>query len=72
MTALERAFAEAAKLPEDEQEALAALILEEVSRQRRQRKAFATSSDRLAGLAEECAKLDLAEEQAMAEEGHWK
>lgn len=50
---LEKAFAEAAKLSESEQEALAAWILEELASERRWEEAFATSADTLARLANE-------------------
>lgn len=50
---LEEAFAEATKLPEREQDALAAMILEELASERRWEKAFAGSSDVLAQLADE-------------------
>jgi hypothetical protein len=48
---LEKAFAEAAKLPEDEQDAFAALMLEELNSERRWDEAFARSQDTLAQLA---------------------
>ncbi|MCI0439076.1 MAG: hypothetical protein L0177_08080 [Chloroflexi bacterium] len=50
---LEKAFAEASKLPEDEQEALAAWILEELASERRWAESFARSQDALAKLADE-------------------
>ena len=50
---LEKAFAEAAKLPEGEQEALAAWILEELASEQRWEQAFAGSIDLLAALADE-------------------
>jgi hypothetical protein len=50
---LEKAFAEASKLPEPEQDALGALILEELASERRWAKAFADSEDVLAQLVEE-------------------
>lgn len=50
---LEKAFAEAAKLPEREQDALAAWILEELASERRWETAFANSADMLAQLADE-------------------
>jgi hypothetical protein len=53
MTELERAFAEASKLPPKEQAALAAWILEEIASERRWDKAFADSADALAQLADE-------------------
>lgn len=53
MTKLERAFAEAAKLPKEEQEALAAWILEEIASEKRWEEAFVASADTLAQLADE-------------------
>ena len=50
---LERAFAEAAKLKETEQDALAAWILTELASERRWDETFAGSADALASLAEE-------------------
>jgi hypothetical protein len=50
---LEKAFAEAAKLPEGEQEALAAWILEELASEQRGEQAFARLTDLLAELADE-------------------
>lgn len=50
---LEKAFAEAAKLSESEQEALAAWILEELASERRWEEAFAASADALTHLAHE-------------------
>ena len=57
---LEEAFAEASKLPEQEQDTLAAVILEELASERRWDQAFADSADLLAQLAEQA----LAEHQA--------
>ena len=57
---LEEAFAEASKLPEQEQDALAAVILEELVSERRWDQAFAESADLLAQLADQA----LAEHQA--------
>lgn len=48
---LEEAFAEAAKLSVQEQDALAAVILEELASERRWDQAFADSADLLAQLA---------------------
>jgi len=48
---LEQAFAEAAKLPEAEQDAFAAWIVEELASERRWSQAFAQSQDALAQLA---------------------
>ena len=53
MTELERAFAEASKLPPQEQAALAAWILQELASERRWEQAFAESADTLAELADE-------------------
>lgn len=53
MTKLEQAFAEAAKLPLAEQEALAAFILEEIASERRWTQAFANTDAALARLADE-------------------
>ncbi len=50
---LEKAISEAAKLPEQEQDALAAILLEEIASEQRWSKAFATSQDTLAKLAED-------------------
>jgi hypothetical protein len=50
---LEKAFAEASKLPEQEQDALAAVILEELASERRWDQAFADSADLLARLADQ-------------------
>jgi urease gamma subunit len=50
---LEQAFAEAAELPEQEQNSLATIILKELAAERRWEKAFAGSEDALAELADE-------------------
>lgn len=50
---LEKAFAEAAKLPAREQDALAAWILDEVASEQRWERAFADSTDTLTRLANE-------------------
>ena len=50
---LERAIAEAARLPEDKQEAIAALILEETDAERGWDERFSKSADKLAELARE-------------------
>ena len=52
-SALEQAFAEAAKLSEPEQEALAAWILEELVSERRRQGGFARSAGVLERLADE-------------------
>jgi hypothetical protein len=53
---LEKAFAEAAKLPEREQEALGALMLEEIESERRWNESFAKSQAMLAAMADEALK----------------
>lgn len=50
---LEKAFAEASKLNEEEQNALAAWILQEITSEKRWEKTFSKSPDKLAQLAEE-------------------
>jgi hypothetical protein len=50
---LEEAFAKAAKLSAQEQDALAAVILEELASERRWDQAFADSADLLAQLADQ-------------------
>jgi hypothetical protein len=50
---LQRAFAEASRLPEAEQEALAAWILAELAAERRWQASFDASADTLAALADE-------------------
>lgn len=50
---LERAFEEAGKLPESEQEALGTLILEELASERRWEGCLSQSADLLARLASE-------------------
>ena len=50
---LERAFAEAAKLSDLEQEGFATWILEELASERRWEEAFVVSADTLARLADE-------------------
>jgi hypothetical protein len=50
---LERAFAEAAKLPTTEQDAVAAFMLAELESERKWTKSFAASQDKLADLADE-------------------
>lgn len=49
---LERAFAAASTLPEDEQETIASLILEEIEAERGWDERFAKSQDMLAAMAE--------------------
>jgi len=50
---LEKAFEEASKLPEEEQDALARILLEELASERRWDDLFAGSGDLLSELAEE-------------------
>jgi hypothetical protein len=50
---MEKALAEISKLSQDEQDALAALILEEIASERRWAKSFAESEDLLSQLADE-------------------
>ena len=50
---LEKAFGEAAKLPETEQDAVASWILDELDSERRWDEAFARSQDALSRLASE-------------------
>lgn len=50
---LEKAFAEAAKLPEPEQNALATLVLEEMNADKAWEASFAKSQDVLSQLAEQ-------------------
>jgi hypothetical protein len=52
-TRLEEAFAQAAQLPPDEQEALAALLLDEIASERLWDQAFAQSQSQIAKLADE-------------------
>ena len=53
---LERAFAEAVKLPKKEQDKLAKWLLAELESERRWDEAFARSANQLAQLAEEALK----------------
>jgi len=50
---LEKAFAEAAKLSEKEQDALAAILLTEIASEARWRRAFSESPHKLAALGDE-------------------
>ena len=50
---LERAFAEASKLPETEQDSFASLLLSELDSERRWSQTFASTQDQLAALANE-------------------
>jgi hypothetical protein len=50
---LQKAFDQAAKLPREEQDALASLVLDELASEARWTDAFAKSQDQLARLAEE-------------------
>ncbi|MGH9603672.1 MAG: hypothetical protein ACRD24_14935 [Terriglobales bacterium] len=65
---LEKAFAEAAKLSQDEQDAVAALLLEELASERRWSEAFAKSQDKLAALADEAlAEFDRGETKPLSD-----
>ena len=50
---LDTAFSKASQLPDEEQDALAALILKEIESERQWEEAFAQSQDLLAELADE-------------------
>jgi hypothetical protein len=50
---LEKALEEVAKLPASEQDAVAAILLEEVASEKRRAESFAKSQDMLAKLAEQ-------------------
>jgi hypothetical protein len=50
---LKEAFAEASKLPEGEQDALARWLLEELASERRWEELFSSSHDRVAEMADE-------------------
>ena len=50
---LQEAFKQASALPDEQQEALAAILLEEMAAERRWQEAFAGSQDLLAKMAEE-------------------
>lgn len=50
---LERAFTEASKLPETEQDAVASLLLAELESERRWTHTFASSQDEMSRLADE-------------------
>jgi len=50
---LERAFTEASKLPEKEQDSVAVLLLEELASEKRWGEAFASSQQQLAAMARE-------------------
>jgi len=50
---LQRAFEEASKLPEDEQDALGRILLQELASERRWEELFAGSHDLLAELADQ-------------------
>ena len=53
---LERAFEEASKLPEEEQNALAEMLLNDLASEERWTEAFAKSQDKLSLLAKEALK----------------
>ena len=59
MTLLEAAITEVRKLPQDKQDAIAALIIEELEDERRWARAFSSSQDKLSKLAHK-ARADLA------------
>jgi hypothetical protein len=50
---LERAFTEASKLPDNEQDSFASLLLAELESERRWSQAFASTQNQLAALADE-------------------
>ena len=50
---LEKAFSEAAKLPDKEQNAVATLLLEELASEKRWEEAFASSQQQLSSMARE-------------------
>jgi hypothetical protein len=50
---LEKAFAEAANLPEEEQDELGRILLEDLAAEEKWDRAFATSEDELVALADE-------------------
>ena len=50
---LEKAVAQASKLPTEEQDAIASILLEELASEQRWAKAFAQSQDQLAAMAKE-------------------
>lgn len=53
---LAQAFAEAARLPEKEQDAVAAFFLEELASEKKWSELFAASQDKLAAMADEALK----------------
>lgn len=55
---LKKAFERASELPEKEQDALAAIVLDEIESEKRWDEAFAGSSDKLAALAQEALEED--------------
>lgn len=60
MQLLEKALKEVAKLPASEQDAVAAIVLEELASERRWSQSFAKSQDLLEKLAEEALAEDAA------------
>ncbi len=52
-TSLQQAFEKAAALPQEEQDTLAAIVLEEIAAEERWRQSFARSQDALSKLAAE-------------------
>jgi len=55
-TLLKKAFDEVSKLPQSEQEAIAALILDEIASEQKWDELFAKSQDKLSQLADEALK----------------
>ena len=55
---LQEAFKQASALPDEQQEALAAIVLEEIAAEKQWQEAFARSQDVLAKMAEEALEED--------------
>jgi hypothetical protein len=55
---LQEAFKQASALPEEQQEALAAIMMEEIAAEKKWQEAFANSQDNLAILAKEALEED--------------
>lgn len=65
---LEKAFAKAANLPEEEQDELARVLLEDLAAEEKWDQAFASSQDELAALADEAiAEFDQGETRPLEE-----
>ena len=62
---LEKALAKVARLPDHEQDAFARWLLDELESERRWSRAFETSQGRLAELAREALKDDLADRRLL-------